>query len=147
MNKTEAETAITFNRRLGRFEGLTEAQLDEWAQVFHRVQVDAEIRRAEAWAACNPCNMQRSWDQFLIGWLQAQQRKNDQDARHKASAERQAGATISMQAGGASLSEFINRAIRETAADEMAKLHRARGWLVYFSPAWWRLRRLAKVLA
>lgn len=53
----------------GRFYGITDSQLRYWSLAFPTVDVEGEIRRAEAWLLANPRRRKKNYTRFITNWL------------------------------------------------------------------------------
>lgn len=59
---------IIFNREKGIFENLNYFK-DKWQAAYPAVDIDLEIKKAEAWVLANPKNAKSNWARFLTSWL------------------------------------------------------------------------------
>lgn len=59
----------------GKFHFEDESIFEAWGAAYPRVNVKAEVRKAEAWAAANPAKAKKNWKRFLVNWLSRAQSK------------------------------------------------------------------------
>ena len=58
------------------WQGITDADRQEWSQAFPGAVLDQELAKATAWLKANPQRAgRRNWRRFLVGWLQRCQDK------------------------------------------------------------------------
>jgi hypothetical protein len=73
--RTRAKPAVSWTAEAG-WQGITNADRQEWATAFPGAVLDQECAKATAWLKANPkrCG-KRNWRRFLVGWLQRCQDK------------------------------------------------------------------------
>jgi hypothetical protein len=73
--RTRAKPAVSWSADAG-WQGITDADRQEWATAFPGAVLDQECAKATAWLKANPkrCG-KRNWRRFLVGWLQRCQDK------------------------------------------------------------------------
>jgi hypothetical protein len=73
--RTRAKAAVSWSADAG-WQGITDADRQEWATAFPGAVLDQECAKATAWLKANPkrCG-KRNWRRFLVGWLQRCQDK------------------------------------------------------------------------
>jgi hypothetical protein len=59
---------IIFNKKNSKFENITDDQRKKWKEVFHNIDVDAEISKAECWLEIKQ-KQYKDYGKFLFGWL------------------------------------------------------------------------------
>ena len=69
------KTNILFDDKSGRFAGITDDRMRNWAEAYHDVDVGVEIRRAEAWYVANPTRRKKNHARFLTNWLSRAERE------------------------------------------------------------------------
>jgi hypothetical protein len=73
--RTRAKPAVSWSADAG-WEGITDADRQEWATAFPGAVLDQELAKATAWLKANPQRAgRRNWRRFLVGWLQRCQDK------------------------------------------------------------------------
>lgn len=66
--RKKPEHNIQFNYSTARFEGIN-GEMDIWIEKFPAIDVQAEIRRAEAWCYTNTNKKKSDWKRFLGKWF------------------------------------------------------------------------------
>lgn len=80
-SSSEHPSDFTFSSS-GKFEGITEQDLNAWKTAYPEIDIDREIIRAEEWLKSNPSKAKKKlWRKFLIGWFS---RANDKAENQKA---------------------------------------------------------------
>lgn len=67
--KKPADDAITFDAVVNEFRGIAESQFSKWELLFKKIDVIAEIEKAEAWLQANPRKRKKHYDRFLLNWF------------------------------------------------------------------------------
>lgn len=65
----------TFDSATGKFEGLEQKTIDQWAQAHPGVDVPMEIMRASCWLIANPEKNKARYLRFLSGWMNRAERR------------------------------------------------------------------------
>ena len=65
----ESETAICFNPEKQQFTNISPEQYAKWDDAYKRIDVDAEIEKAELWLVANPRKRKQNYLRFINGWL------------------------------------------------------------------------------
>lgn len=65
----------TFDSATGKFEGLEQKTIDQWAQAHPGVDVPMEITRASCWLIANPEKNKVRYLRFLSGWMNRAERR------------------------------------------------------------------------
>lgn len=60
---------IGFDAGKGQFTNITQEQYDKFDQAFTKIDVDAEIEKAELWLMANPKKRKQNYLRFLTGWF------------------------------------------------------------------------------
>lgn len=63
------ENKMFFDAESGQFRDIPEAKFDEWESLFKKIDVVAEIERAEGWLKANPRRHKKNYDRFLHNWF------------------------------------------------------------------------------
>lgn len=66
---------ITFNSETKKFEGIANIDYEYWYDQFPAVDVDAEVKKMEAWLYANPKNRKSKYVRFITNWLSKAQDK------------------------------------------------------------------------
>jgi hypothetical protein len=74
IQRKKPDYKVNFNYETAKFEGLN-GELIIWAEKFPAINIDAEIRKAEAWCYDHPKNRKSDWKLFLGKWLMRSQDK------------------------------------------------------------------------
>lgn len=70
INKTINKTNnICFNRENFKFENIPKEKLEKWKETFPLVDVEAEIKKMEAWLTANPTRRKKNYEKFIVNWL------------------------------------------------------------------------------
>lgn len=78
----EQRPDFSFSSSSGKFEGITESDLDEWKAAYPEIDVRREISKAQQWLLSNPSKARKKlWRKFLTGWFG---RANDKAENQKA---------------------------------------------------------------
>jgi hypothetical protein len=74
-SRTPAKPRISWDSESG-WEGITDADRQQWATAYPGAVIDQELAKATAWLTANPSRAgRRNWRRFLVGWLQRCQDK------------------------------------------------------------------------
>ena len=74
-SRSRAKPAISWSADAG-WEGISDADRQEWAQAFPGAVLAQELAKATAWLKANPQRAgRRNWRRFLVGWLARCQEK------------------------------------------------------------------------
>jgi hypothetical protein len=74
-SRSRAKSAISWNADAG-WQGITDADRQEWAAAYPGAVIDQELAKATAWLKANPTRAgRRNWRRFVVGWLQRCQDK------------------------------------------------------------------------
>jgi hypothetical protein len=74
-SRTPAKPRISWDPESG-WEGITDADRQQWATAYPGAVIDQELAKATAWLTANPSRAgRRNWRRFLVGWLQRCQDK------------------------------------------------------------------------
>jgi len=63
------KSKITFNAVNGTLEGIPQEFKDKLAAAFPKVDIAAEIKKAEAWLYANPAKRKKDYRRFLFAWM------------------------------------------------------------------------------
>lgn len=63
------ENKMFFDNVAGQFMEIPEARFEEWEALFKKIDVVAEIERAEGWLKVNPRKRKKNYDRFLHNWF------------------------------------------------------------------------------
>lgn len=63
------ENRISFDVKSGQFRGFAENQLELWEKLFKKIDVVAEMEKAEAWLVVNPRKRKKNYGRFLHNWF------------------------------------------------------------------------------
>jgi len=73
--RSPAKPAVSWTADAG-WQGITDADRQEWAQAFPGAVLEQELAKASAWLKANPQRAgRRNWRRFVVGWLQRCQDK------------------------------------------------------------------------
>ena len=73
--RSRAKSAVSWSSEFG-WQGITDADRQEWAAAFPGAVLDQELAKATAWLKANPSRAgRRNWRRFVVGWLQRCQDK------------------------------------------------------------------------
>ncbi len=67
-SKPRPPEKITFDADEKKF-NIPMARYPEWEQVFPKLDLDAEIDKAELWLSANPKRRKKNYERFLLGWF------------------------------------------------------------------------------
>jgi hypothetical protein len=74
-SRSPAKPAVSWTADAG-WQGITDADRQEWAQAFPGAVLAQELAKATAWLKANPQRAgRRNWRRFIVGWLQRCQDK------------------------------------------------------------------------
>ena len=59
--------AFTFNAETGLFEGITDAQVDEWQKTYTALDIEQELEHMADWLKAN--GIKKNYPRFVVGWL------------------------------------------------------------------------------
>lgn len=78
----EQRSDMQFSSSSGKFEGITQSDLDEWKASYPEIDIPREISKAQQWLLSNPSKARKKlWRKFLTGWFT---RANDKAENQKA---------------------------------------------------------------
>lgn len=60
---------IEFDAEQGIFVNISDETMDGWECAYPKLDIDAELTRAEAWYAANPRKRKKNHQRFLVNWL------------------------------------------------------------------------------
>jgi hypothetical protein len=60
---------MVFDVVAGEFREISESQFIEWESLFKKIDVMAEIEKAEAWLKANPRKRKKNYSRFLLNWF------------------------------------------------------------------------------
>ena len=63
------ENKMFFDIEAGQFRDIPEDKFLEWEAMFKKIDVVAEIERAEGWLKVNPRKHKKNYDRFLFNWF------------------------------------------------------------------------------
>lgn len=63
------ENKMFFDAVVGQFMDIPEERFEEWETLFKKIDVVAEIERAEGWLKANPKKRKKNYDRFLHNWF------------------------------------------------------------------------------
>ncbi len=66
---------IAFDYADGTFKGISDADLQAWAEAYPAVDVPGEIKRAAQWATANTAKRKSNWRRFLVNWFSRTQER------------------------------------------------------------------------
>lgn len=75
------ENRILFDSDAGQFRDIPESRFDEWESLFKKIDVLAELERAEGWLMVNPKKRKKNYDRFLHNWFSRAADRTAQRAR------------------------------------------------------------------
>jgi hypothetical protein len=73
--ETEEKKKIIFCWERFRFDNVTPDDLFLWRQTYPAIEIEAEIRKAEAWLKANPKNKKKNYERFVNNWLSRAQER------------------------------------------------------------------------
>jgi hypothetical protein len=74
-SRSRAKPAVSWTADAG-WQGITDADRQEWAAAYPGAVLDQELAKATAWLRANPTRAgRRNWRRFVVGWLQRCQDK------------------------------------------------------------------------
>jgi hypothetical protein len=74
-SRSRAKPAVSWTADAG-WQGITDADRQEWAAAYPGAVIDQELAKATAWLRANPTRAgRRNWRRFVVGWLQRCQDK------------------------------------------------------------------------
>lgn len=68
-SETPKQTNIAFDAEQGIFVNVHGKQMAVWEEAFPKLDLDAELTRAEVWYAANPRKRKKNHQRFLVNWL------------------------------------------------------------------------------
>lgn len=88
-SRSSAKPAVSWTAGAG-WEGICEADRQDWAAAYPGAVLDQELAKATAWLKANPQRAgRRNWRRFLVGWLQ---RCQDRGGTNREPGQRPSGA-------------------------------------------------------
>lgn len=67
---TDATTQeIKYNTATNKFENIPPEQIADWEKAYPRVNIPAEILKAEQWLKANPKKRKKDYPRFLVNWF------------------------------------------------------------------------------
>lgn len=60
---------VEFDAHRGKFNNITEQQLDLWRAAYPAVQIETELNKMAAWLVSNPKNRKSNYPKFINNWL------------------------------------------------------------------------------
>lgn len=63
------QSKITFDTSEGIFTNISKAVMDRWQEAYPKLDIDAELTRAELWYVSNPRKRKRDHARFIANWL------------------------------------------------------------------------------
>lgn len=63
------ENPISFDSTVGEFRDISASRFEQWESLFKKIDVIAEIEKAEAWLKANPRKRKKNYDRFLLNWF------------------------------------------------------------------------------
>lgn len=72
---------IIFDVGKGMFQGIAAGHYREWDDLFKKLDIDAEIGKAEAWLKANPRKRKKNYERFLLNWFNHAAERLAQPAR------------------------------------------------------------------
>jgi hypothetical protein len=86
-SRSSAKSAISWDSLEG-WQGITEADRQEWAAAYPGAVLDQELAKAASWLKANPTRaVRKNWRKFFTGWLS---RCQDRGGTHREQGNRQA---------------------------------------------------------
>lgn len=69
---------IEYNPETGLFKGISDKQVDLWANAYPALEIETQLAKASAWLQANPSKIKKNYARFLVNWLaRAQERGGD----------------------------------------------------------------------
>lgn len=65
----EVKNSIGFDYENGQWDGIREADAQDWAVAYPALDIDTELFRAAEWIKANPANRKSNWRRFLTNWF------------------------------------------------------------------------------
>ena len=76
--KKPTKPAIQFDYAVSAWDGISDAQVSEWAGIYPALDIDRELGKAKEWVLANPTKRKHNWRRFLVNWFgRAQERGGD----------------------------------------------------------------------
>ena len=72
INKEERnikERKIIFNNETFKLEDIPKEKLEKWKEAFPQTNVEAELKKMEAWLTANSKNKKVNYERFIVNWL------------------------------------------------------------------------------
>lgn len=66
---SNAKSQIEFDAEQGLFLNISDEQMAAWHEAFPKLNIDAELNRAEAWYIANPRRRKQNHHRFLVNWF------------------------------------------------------------------------------
>lgn len=66
---------IEFDFVSGKFQNITDQNLQQWGEAFPALKIDEQIAKAAAWQLANPKNRKSNYAKFLVNWFTRAQDK------------------------------------------------------------------------
>lgn len=81
---SEHQHDFVFSHGSGKFEGITDQDMDDWKIAFQHINIEKEILRAEQWLKSNPSKAKKKlWRKFLVGWFTRTNEKAENQAAYR----------------------------------------------------------------
>jgi predicted phage replisome organizer len=78
VGKRSTASLVTFSFETGLFKGISDQQVDRWADAYPALEVETELAKAAAWLQANPEKRKKNYQRFLVNWLgRSQERGGD----------------------------------------------------------------------
>lgn len=73
---SKAQEQISFDAEEKVFKNISNEQMQSWADAYPKLDIDAELSRAEAWYVANPRKRKKNHHAFLVNWFARDQDRN-----------------------------------------------------------------------